>query len=141
METNHPESKPDEREKILAFGDLLAVESARRALVSRGDLPFLFMRHFRECLAPALLELIPRGARVIDADVLAETIIPEVIDVDLALQDLQEINNYSLAMELGIELYRAGATATDWVRIKEDQELLQQRVECDLDAWFKVHSR
>lgn len=78
---------------------------------------------------------------LIDEDVLAETIIPEVIDVDLALQDLREINNYSLAMELGIELYRAGATATDWVKIREDQELLQQRVECDLDAWFKDHPR
>ncbi len=63
---------------------------------------------------------------LLDADVLAETVIPEVIDVDLALQDLQEINNYSLAMELGIELYRAGATATDWEKKREDQELLRQ---------------
>ncbi len=78
---------------------------------------------------------------LIDETVLAETIIPEEIDVDLALQDLQEINNYSLVMELGKELYRAGATKKDWVKIRADQELLRQQVERDLDAWFMDHPR
>jgi hypothetical protein len=40
-----------------------------------------------------------------DEDVLAETVIPKEVDAELALKDLQDINNYTLAMEFSIELY------------------------------------
>lgn len=63
-----------------------------------------------------------------DEVVMAETIIPEEIDPDLALRDLEQINNYTLAQEFGIELYRLGVTSKNWVEIKELIEAMTMRI-------------
>ena len=61
-----------------------------------------------------------------DEVVLAETIIPKDINADLALKDLEDINNYTLAMEFGIELYNRGVISTDWAKIREFQDMMKQ---------------
>lgn len=63
-----------------------------------------------------------------DNDVIAETIIPDKIDPDLALQDLEAVNNYTLAMELGIELYRLGAVSTNWEEIRKDLDDIEKKM-------------
>jgi hypothetical protein len=72
-----------------------------------------------------------------DEVVLAETIIPQEIDADLALRDLQDINNYTLAEEFGIELYNVGAISTDWAEIRKTQEVLRKKIESDVRDWFE----
>ena len=72
-----------------------------------------------------------------DEVVLAETIIPQEIDADLALRDLQDINNYTLAEEFGIELYNVGAISTDWAEIRKNQEVLRKKIERDVRDWFE----
>ncbi len=69
-------------------------------------------------------------------DVLAETVIPQDVDADLALQDLQEINNYTLAMEFGIELYNIGVLSTDWAEIRGFQNVMKKQMEQDVHDWF-----
>jgi 16S rRNA (guanine527-N7)-methyltransferase len=54
------------REQLLKFADLVIEGSERMGLVARGDLPRLYMRHMREAVAPALLDAIPVGAKVLD---------------------------------------------------------------------------
>ncbi len=76
-----------------------------------------------------------------DEVVLAETIIPREVDADLALRDLQEINNYTLATEFGIELHRVGAISTDWAEIRRTQEVLKEKIEGDVRDWFEMYSR
>ena len=71
-----------------------------------------------------------------DDIVLAETIIPQTIDADLALKDLQDINNYTLAEKFGIELYHIGAISTDWAEIRNTQEMLKQQITRDVADWF-----
>ena len=75
-----------------------------------------------------------------DKEVLAETIIPEEIDGDVALRDLEEINNYTLAMKFGIALYNVGAIKTDWKSIQEnlDKNLdkMRKQIEQDVQDWF-----
>ncbi len=71
-----------------------------------------------------------------DEIVLAETIIPKDINADLVLEDLQEINNYTLAMEFGIELYNLGVISTDWAKIREFQDVMKHRIEQDVDDWL-----
>ncbi len=63
-----------------------------------------------------------------DDVVIAETTIPEVIDPDVALSDLEQINNYTLAMEFGIELFRLGVTSTDWEEIRKYLDELAKRM-------------
>jgi hypothetical protein len=72
-----------------------------------------------------------------DDVVLAETIIPQEIDADLALRDLQDINNYTLAEEFGIELYNVGAISTDWAEIRQTREVLKKKIERDVRDWFE----
>lgn len=69
-----------------------------------------------------------------DKIVLAETFIPPQIDADLALQDLQEINHYTLAENFGVELYRIGAIAMNWQHIKENRVLLEERITHDVST-------
>lgn len=76
-----------------------------------------------------------------DEVVLAETIIPKKIDIDLALRDLEEINNYALAIELGIELQKAGVVSTDWAEIQKAQEVLKKEIERDICDWFEQHGQ
>ncbi|MCP4400152.1 MAG: hypothetical protein GY801_22945 [bacterium] len=71
-----------------------------------------------------------------DDVVLAETIIPQNIDADLVLKDLQDINNYTLAEEFGIELYHIGAISTDWAEIRNIQDMLKKQIAHDVDDWF-----
>ena len=71
-----------------------------------------------------------------DKDVLAETVIPKKVDAELALKDLQDINNYTLAMEFGIELYKIGVISTDWVKIRETQDMLKKKIEQDVHDWW-----
>ncbi|MDM8549265.1 hypothetical protein QUF72_04270 [Desulfobacterales bacterium HSG2] len=72
-----------------------------------------------------------------DKIVLAETVIPEKIDADLALRDLEDINNYTLAMEFGIELHKLGVISTDWAEIREFQEQFKKQAERDVRDWFE----
>jgi hypothetical protein len=72
-----------------------------------------------------------------DDVVLAETIIPQEIDADLALRDLQDINNYTLAEKFGIELYNVGAISTDWAEIRQTREVLKKKIERDVRDWFE----
>ena len=74
-----------------------------------------------------------------DDVVLAETIIPQRIDADLALRDLQDINNYTLAEEFGIELYNVGAISTDWAKIREFQDVMKKHIESDVHDWVERH--
>ncbi len=71
-----------------------------------------------------------------DEDVLAETVIPKAVNADLALKDLQDINNYTLAMEFGIELYNIGVISTDWAKIREFQDMMKQQIEQDVHDWL-----
>ncbi len=66
-----------------------------------------------------------------DDVVIAETTIPEEIDPDLALEDLEQINNYTLAMEFGIELFRLGVTSTNWEEIRKALEHMKKRMRQD----------
>ncbi len=70
--------------------------------------------------------------------VLPETIIPETIDIDLALQDLNEINNYTLSIEFGIALYKCGATLTNWEEIKTKQENIKKLIQEDISLEFGI---
>lgn len=74
-----------------------------------------------------------------DDVVLAETIIPQEIDADLVLRDLQDINNYTLAEEFGIELYHLGAISTDWAEIREFQDVMKKKIERDVRDWFEKY--
>ncbi len=67
-----------------------------------------------------------------DDVVLEETIIPDEIDADLALRDLEQINNYTLAMEFGIELYRLGVTSTNWEERKTTLEVMTKMIRQDI---------
>jgi hypothetical protein len=71
-----------------------------------------------------------------DEVVLAETIIPDEIDPDLALSDLEQINNHTLAMEFGIELYRLGAISTNWDEFKQNLKLMEKQIQQDMFEWF-----
>ena len=71
-----------------------------------------------------------------DEDVLAETVIPKEVDAELALRDLQDINNYTLAMEFGIELYNIGVISTDWAKIRATQDMLKKKIEQDVRDWL-----
>ncbi len=71
-----------------------------------------------------------------DEDVLAETVIPKTVDADLALKDLQEINNYTLAIEFGIELHKIGVISTDWAKIREYQNIMTQQIKQDVHNWL-----
>jgi len=71
-----------------------------------------------------------------DEDVLAETVIPKEVDTELALKDLQDINNYTLAMEFGIELYNLGVISTDWAKIRETQDMLKKKITQDVHDWL-----
>ncbi len=71
-----------------------------------------------------------------DEVVIAETIIPDMIDPDLALDDLQAINNHTLAIEFGIKLYQCGATSTDWVAIKQQIADMERKMKQDMDTYF-----
>ncbi|MCP4753384.1 MAG: hypothetical protein GY866_21045 [Proteobacteria bacterium] len=64
-----------------------------------------------------------------DDVVLAETTIPEEIDPDLALEDLEQINNYTLAMEFGIELFRLGATSTNWEELRKYLDDMKKKMQ------------
>ncbi len=70
-----------------------------------------------------------------DEDVLAETIMPRDVDADLALKDLQDINNYTLAMEFGIELYKKGVITTNWSEIRETLEFFKKRIQNGVYNW------
>lgn len=72
-----------------------------------------------------------------DDVVVAETIIPDEIDSDLALRDLEAINNYTLAMEFGIELYRLGATSTNWEEIQKNLDVMKKKIQQDVIEWFE----
>ena len=67
------------------------------------------------------------------------TIIPQRIDADLALRDLQDINTYTLAEEFGIELYNVGAISTDWAKIREFQDVMKKHIESDVHDWVERH--
>ncbi|NJL59010.1 MAG: hypothetical protein HC887_04510 [Desulfobacteraceae bacterium] len=71
-----------------------------------------------------------------DEDVLAETVIPKSVDADLALKDLQEINNYTLAIEFGVELQKLGIIPTDWAKIREYQNMMKQQIEHNVNDWL-----
>lgn len=71
-----------------------------------------------------------------DEDVLAETVIPKYVDADLALKDLQDINNYTLAIEFGIELYNIGVISTDWAKIREFQDVMKKQIAQDVHDWL-----
>ncbi len=71
-----------------------------------------------------------------DEDVLAETVIPKDVDADLVLKDLQDINNYTLAMEFGIELYNLGVISTDWAKIRDIQDVMKKQIEQDAHNWW-----
>ncbi len=71
-----------------------------------------------------------------DEVVLAETIIPKDVNAELALKDLQDINNYTLAMEFGIDLYNLGVISTDWAKIREFQDVMKHRIEQDVHDWL-----
>ena len=45
-----------------------------------------------------------------------------------AVKDLEEINNKSLAMEFGIELYRKKATSTNWEELKNYLESMKSQM-------------
>jgi hypothetical protein len=61
-----------------------------------------------------------------DKDVLDETVIPNTVDADLVLSDLQAINNYTLSIEFGIALQKIGIISTDWTKIRKHQNLMIQ---------------
>ena len=63
---NYPDLSEAARGRLLEFGELVAEAGDRMGLVSRGDVPRVYMRHVRESLAPALLQHLPQGARVAD---------------------------------------------------------------------------
>ncbi len=63
-----------------------------------------------------------------DEVVLAETVIPKTIDADLVLRDLQQINNYTLAIEFGIALHKIDVISTDWAQIREYQNIILQQM-------------
>lgn len=69
---------------------------------------------------------------------LPETIIPEKIDIDMALKDLNEINNYTVSIEFGIALYRCGATKTNWEEVKMQQEKIKKLIRNDLKLEFGI---
>jgi hypothetical protein len=71
-----------------------------------------------------------------DDVVMAETTIPDEIDPDLALRDLEQINNYTLAMEFGIELYRLGAISTNWEEIRKNLDVMKKKIQQDVSEWF-----
>ncbi|GEM_PF-1411325 len=71
-----------------------------------------------------------------DKDVRAETFMPKKVDAELALKDLQDINNYTLAMEFGIDLYDIGVISTDWEKIRETQEMLKKELEQNAYDWL-----
>ena len=66
IEENYPGLSEVARGRLLEFGELVAEAGDRMGLVSRGDVPRVYMRHVRESLAPALLHHLPPGARVAD---------------------------------------------------------------------------
>jgi hypothetical protein len=63
-----------------------------------------------------------------DEVILAETFIPQEIDPDLAIRDLEQINNHTLAMEFGIELYRLGVISRNWEEIKKNLDTMRQAI-------------
>ena len=76
-----------------------------------------------------------------DDVVLAETLIPQKIDADVALRDLEAINNYTLAMEFGIALHEIGAISTDWAETRRNLEMLKTQIEIETHDWFEKHSQ
>jgi 16S rRNA (guanine(527)-N(7))-methyltransferase RsmG len=63
---NYTDLSEAARGRLLEFGELVAEAGDRMGLVSRGDVPRVYMRHVRESLAPALLQHLSQGARVAD---------------------------------------------------------------------------
>lgn len=72
-----------------------------------------------------------------DDFVYAETVVPDEIDPDVALRDLEQINNYSMAMELGIALFKVGGTMTNWIEKKAWLEDFKVRINRDMARWFR----
>lgn len=64
-----------------------------------------------------------------DDVVMAETTIPEEIDPDLVLQDLGQINNHTLVINLGVELYKLGIISTNWEEFKNNQDTMIKEVQ------------
>ncbi len=73
-----------------------------------------------------------------EGKVLPETIIPETIDIDIALKDLNEINNYTVSIEFGIALYKCGATKTNWEEVKTQQEDMIKLIRNDIKLQFGI---
>ena len=51
---------------MIDYGELLSAAAERMSLVARGDLPRLFMRHVRECVAPELIRELPSENEILD---------------------------------------------------------------------------
>ncbi len=62
----YPELSESARGRLLEYGEMVAEAGDRMGLVSRGDVARVYMRHVRESLAPALMNLLPRDCRVAD---------------------------------------------------------------------------
>ncbi len=63
---NHKELLDADRGRLLDYGELIIERGASLGLVSRKDLPRLFMRHLREVAAPVFVGLAKPGSRVVD---------------------------------------------------------------------------
>jgi 16S rRNA G527 N7-methylase RsmG len=63
---NYPHLSDEVLARLLLYGELLREASGRKGLVARGDRPHLLQRHFREVLAPPLVERLSFGARGLD---------------------------------------------------------------------------
>jgi 16S rRNA (guanine(527)-N(7))-methyltransferase RsmG len=66
MSDNYKELSDGDRKRLLDYGELIIERGASLGLVSRKDLPRLFMRHLREVAAPAFVGLARPGSRVVD---------------------------------------------------------------------------
>ena len=95
------------------------------------DYPALIVRAY-----PGDFSLVDDFQWLHDEDVLVETVIPKDVDADLVLRDLQDINNHTLAMEFGIELYNIGVISTDWTKIWEFQDVMKKQIEQDVQDWL-----
>ena len=66
MNDNYGKLSDGDRKRLLDYGELIIERGASLGLVSRKDLPRLFMRHLREVAAPAFVGLARPGSRVVD---------------------------------------------------------------------------
>jgi 16S rRNA (guanine(527)-N(7))-methyltransferase RsmG len=66
LNAKYPDLGETAAKRLHEFGELVEASADRLGLIAAGDRPQVYMRHFREALAPPLLQAIPAGARVLD---------------------------------------------------------------------------